>query len=85
MERRNDPKEVLKNLYGSEKLIYFEIKSRKQVQEVFIDIEVIIKYKLSNKIFTKKIIPRLICEVESYQSSKDGTWGVNPIGALREF
>jgi len=85
MERGNDPKEILENLYGHKKLVYFEIKNRKQTQEVFVDIEVIIKYKSQMGIFTKKIIPRIICEIESYQPSKEGTWGVNPIGALREL
>ena len=84
-ERGNEPKEILKNLYGHKKLIYFEIKNRKSTQEVFVDIRVIIKYKFLNKIFVKKIIPRIICEIEAYQLSNEGTWGVNPIGALREF
>jgi len=85
IESGNNPKEILKNLYGHKKLIYFEIKNRKQVQEIFIDIEVIIKYKVPQGIYTKKIIPRIICEIGPYQSSKEGIWGVNPIGALREF
>ncbi len=84
VEKGNEPKEILKNLYGYKKLIYFEIKNRKETQEVFVDIGVIIKYKLLNKIYVKKIIPRIICEIEAYQPSNEGTWGVNPIGALRE-
>lgn len=85
IERRNNPKEILRNLYGKKKLMYFEIKSRKKIQEVFVDIEVIIKYKLPEGNFIKKIIPRIICENGPYEASKDGTWGVNPIGALREI
>lgn len=85
VERGDDPKEILKNLYGDKKLIYFEIKDRKLIKEVFVDIEVIIKYKLPGRIFTKKIIPRIICEIGSYQADKNGIWGVNPIGALKEF
>jgi len=80
-----DAKQFLKDFYGIKKLIFFEIKSRKQIREIFIDIEVIIKYKLPNGLFTKKIIARVICETEPYQANKDGTWGVNPIGTLREF
>ena len=85
IERGNKPKEILEELYGGKKLIYFEIKSRKDTQEVFVDIEVVIKYKILKLIFTKKIIPRIICETGPYQANKNGTWGVNPIGALREF
>jgi len=85
IERRNDPKEVLKNLYGNKKLIYFEIKNRKKIQEVFVDIEAIIKYKLPGGIFTRKIIARIICENGPYEANKYGIWGVNPIGTLREY
>ena len=84
VERGNEPKEILKNLYGHKKLIYFEIKDRKLTQGVFVDINVVIKYKTPDGIFTKKIIPRIICEIEAYQPSKEGTWGVNPIGVLKE-
>jgi len=84
VERGNEPKEILKKLYGYKKLIYFEIKDRKLTQEVFVDTKVVIKYKFQNKIFIKKIIPRIICEKEAYQPSNEGIWGVNPIGALRE-
>jgi len=78
-------KQFLKDFYGIKKLIFFEIKNRKQTHEVFVDIEVIIKYKRPSGIFNKKFTARIICEIEPYQASKNGTWGVNPIGALREF
>jgi len=84
IEKGNEPKEILENLYGHKKLIYFEIKDRNLTQEVFVDIRVIIKYKFQDKIFIKKITPRIICEKDAYQPSNEGTWGVNPIGALRE-
>lgn len=84
-------KQFLKDFYGYKKLISFEIKGSK-IEGVFIDIEVEIKYKIrgnrenfDDRIFAKKIKARTICETEPYGPSEDGTWGVNPIGALREF
>ena len=41
-----DAKQFLKDFYGIKKLIFFELKDRILTQEIFIDIEVMIKYKL---------------------------------------
>ena len=84
-KKGTDIKDLLKeSLFGFKELICFEIKAI-QPQGIFVDIEVIIKYKFQEKTFTKKIKPRIICETEPYQPSEKGTWGVNPISALREF
>ena len=84
-KRGTDIKDLLKNsFFGFKKLIYFEIKTI-QTQGIFVDIETIIKYKIQEKTFTKKIKPRIICEIGAYQPSEKGTWGVNPIGVLREY
>jgi len=80
-----DAKQFLKDFYGIKKLIFFELKDRISTQEIFIDIGVIVKYKLPHGVFMKKIIARIICETGSYEPNKDGIWGVNPIGALKEF
>ena len=84
-------RQFLKDYYGYKKLTSFEIKES-TVEGVFIDFEIEIKYKIrgdrkcfDDKIYTSKIKARAICEVEAYQPSKEGTWGVNPIGALREY
>lgn len=84
-DKGEDAKKFLKDFYGIKKLIFFEIKDRITTQEIFVDIWVIIKYRLLNsEIRKKRITARIICETGAYQPNKDGTWGVNPIGALKE-
>ncbi len=89
LEKGKDAKQFLRDFYGIKNLIYFDILKEKTPSgfEVGIvkDIEIFIKYKLPNGIQKKKITARIICEAGPYQASKDGTWGMNPIGALREY
>ena len=88
-DKGESAKDFLENVYGFKRLIHFEILKEKTPPEfseaIVKDIEIFIKYKLSNEIRNKKITARAICESAPYEANKNGTWGINPIGALREY
>lgn len=92
---KNDNKiDKLKQLCSGFRLLGAEIKGHRGIptlsNTVAQDIIATIHYKFplwtkrgANKVYTKDIVVRLICETEPYQASPEGRWGVNPISALR--
>jgi len=67
----------------------WSLKERNVVGEATVDITLTVSmmvdmggYKTKQKV-TKTRTARVICELDSYQPSIDGTWGVNPVSCLR--
>ena len=78
--------ELLKNWFYLKDLLTFKVLKINQISESCVDVLLGISYMFGDsKIKETKIRDRVICEIEPYKPSKDGTWGVNPVSILREF
>ncbi len=83
---RNKGIDLLKSWFYLKDLTTFRILKTEKVSDSCVDITLKISYLyyVSN-LKEVKIKARVICETEPYKPSKDGMWGVNPVGILREF
>ena len=84
--KENNDSDLLKNWFYLKDLLTFKILKIDQISDSCVDILLGISYIFGDsKIKETKIRARIICETEPYKPSKEGEWGVNPIGMLREF
>jgi len=84
--KENNDSELLKNWFYLKDLLTFKILKINQISESCVDVLLGIRYIFGDsKMKETKIMARIICETEPYKPSKEGEWGVNPIGMLREF
>ncbi|MBA7569466.1 hypothetical protein ES708_11205 [subsurface metagenome] len=84
--KENNNSEMLKDWFYLKDLLTFKILKINQISESCMDVLLSIRYVFGDsKLKETKIRARVICETEPYKPSKDGTWGVNPVGILREF
>lgn len=84
--RENNSIETLKNWFYLKDLLTFKVLKINQISESCIDILLSIRYIfVDSDLKEAKVRARVICETGPYKPSKDGEWGVNPIGILREF
>jgi hypothetical protein len=83
---RNKSIDLLKGWFHLKDLTTFKILKTEKISDSCVDITLKISYLyyVSN-LKEVKIKARVICEIEPYKPSKDGIWGVNPVGILREF
>lgn len=75
--------ELLRSWFGAKDLISFETLKAKKISDVCFDFTVEVKYFL--RISTLKeteVIIRVICEIDPYEPSIRGKWGVNPAGLI---
>jgi len=84
--KENNDSELLKNWFYLKDLLTFKVLKINQISESCVDVLLGIRYIFGDsKMKETKIRARIICETEPYKPSKEGEWGVNPIGMLREF
>ncbi|MBA7539487.1 hypothetical protein ES705_31766 [subsurface metagenome] len=84
--KENNNSEMLKDWFYLKDLLTFKILKINQISESCVDVLLGISYLFGDsKIKETNIRARVICETEPYKPSKEGEWGVNPIGILREF
>lgn len=84
--KENNNSEMLKDWFYLKDLLTFKILKINQISESCMDVLLSIRYVFGDsELKETKIRARVICETEPYKPSKDGTWGVNPVGILREF
>lgn len=83
---RNKSIDLLKGWFYLKDLTTFKILKTEKISDTCVDITLKISclYYVSN-LKEVKIKARVICETGPYKPSKDGIWGVNPVGILREF
>lgn len=84
--KENNNSELLKNWFYLKDLLTFKVLKIEAISNSCVDVLLSISYVFSDSDLKEvKIRARVICETEPYKPSKDGEWGVNPIGMLREF
>lgn len=69
---------------GSKKLQNFKIGKPIKLGDAMEEVPVEITYTQKEENFTKQINPRIVCELEAYSPSVNGSWGVNPISTFKE-
>lgn len=78
--------DLLKAWFHLKDLLAFKVLRIEGISDSCVDVLLSIKYVFGDSgLKETKIKARVICENEPYKPSKDGTWGVNPIGILKEF
>lgn len=76
---------MLMGWFGQKKITKNKIVDVYEISDCCVDITLKINYLFISNLRKVKIKARVICETEPYKPSKDGTWGVNPSGILREL
>ena len=85
-----NPAQFLRLQYDFKQLVWAKIGNSENScpplfgQGTCVDIDVTLSYKIGSRSKVVKIRPRLVREIAPYQPSNKGTWGVNPISAIRE-
>lgn len=78
--------ELLKMWFETKDLISFKVLEIVKINDVCFDITVKVKYFLRvSTLRESKVTARVICEVDPYEPSIHGKWGVNPGGILRNL
>jgi len=70
--------------FGSKTLIRFKVKEKETIVPAMVDIDVEIHYKQGTAKYNRITKVRCVCERQAFDASVNGSWGVNPISALRE-
>jgi len=83
VNHRNDADDFFRVNFASKKLKKWEIKHSREVGDACVDVTVAIRYRLFGEYRKRVIIMRVIGEKDVMKPDPDGTWGVNPISALR--
>ena len=82
---QSDPAGALESQFGFKTLKGFKITGTSPVSSVMTDVTFLVYYEATtNQIDEKQITARVIKESAAETPSTQGTWGVNPISALRE-
>jgi len=84
--KENNNSELLKNWFYLKDLLTFKVLRIEGISDSCVDVLLGISYIFGDsELKETKIMARVICETEPYHPSKDGEWGINPVGILREF
>lgn len=74
----------IKDWYDKKNLIEYNIKRSMKVTEAMYDVTVEIHYKIGNMERNRLVTARATCEIQAFDASVNGSWGINPISVLKE-
>jgi len=75
------PEWLLDNL-SHKRIVRYTFLREEVKTSVFVSVEYMIRFRVGTELRKGIIKFNLICESKPYETSKEGTWGVNPISAL---